>query len=109
MLHCPLVEIHRRDPGVPPDPGPRKGVERLVWEIVALALRKPWLLPAVLGLAWAARRRRWYLRFPFLPLPPASYLRWRQDTAYGSGNASASPDELERYLSWARRMGRGHS
>src|SRR5688572_10497573 len=25
----------------------------------------------------------WYRRFPFLPLPPNDYLRWRLRTAYG--------------------------
>jgi hypothetical protein len=71
-----------------------------------LALKRPWLVPALLGLAWAARRRGWYRRFPFLPLPPAGYLAWRMDTAYGDPLASASDDETARYLSWARRMRR---
>jgi hypothetical protein len=33
-------------------------------------------------------RSRWYLRFPFLPLPPSKYLAWRFETAYGSNRPS---------------------
>jgi hypothetical protein len=25
----------------------------------------------------------WYRRFPFVPIPPAKYVRWRFQTAYG--------------------------
>jgi hypothetical protein len=42
------------------------------------------------AIAWALFRfylrlipRRWYLRPPFLPLPPLDYLNWRLKTAYG--------------------------
>ncbi len=72
-----------------------------------LALRSPRSLPAMLGLAWAARRRGWYLRPPFLPIPPRSYLKWRLDTAYGNPRARPPVRETLRYLSWARRMRRG--
>jgi hypothetical protein len=75
--------------------------------MLALAVRRPTLIPALMGLAWAARRRGWYRRFPFLPLPPASYVRWRLETAYGDPEADAPVDELERYVRWTRRMRRG--
>ena len=32
---------------------------------------------------WFVRRKRWYLRFPFLPLPPKRWLLWRIETAWG--------------------------
>jgi hypothetical protein len=42
------------------------------------------------GIAWALLRfyfrlipMHWYRKPPFLPLPPASYVRWRMRTAYG--------------------------
>jgi hypothetical protein len=42
------------------------------------------------AIAWALFRfylrlipRRWYLRPPFLPMPPRDYLNWRLKTAYG--------------------------
>ncbi len=69
-----------------------------------LLVRRPGLLPAALGLAWVARRRAWYRRPPFLPLPPAGYLKWRLDTAFGAEGRNVSPDALARYLLWARRM-----
>lgn len=74
--------------------------------MLGLALRRPSLVPALLGLAWAARRRGWYRRPPFLPLPPASYLRWRLDTAYGGPEAVPPEADTIRYLEWARRMRR---
>lgn len=76
--------------------------------MMGLALRRPRLLPALLGFSWAARRRDWYRRPPFLPLPPRSYLRWRLDTAYGDPEAVPPDDETARYLEWARRMRRRH-
>ncbi|MBI2058156.1 MAG: hypothetical protein HYT87_00145 [Nitrospirae bacterium] len=33
--------------------------------------------------AWRIRRRDWFRRFPFLPIPPGGYLRWRMELAYG--------------------------
>lgn len=69
-----------------------------------LALRRPRTIPHLLRAAWAFRARDWYRRPPFLPIPPASYLRWRLETAYGDPGARPSPDEMERYLSWGTRM-----
>ncbi len=78
----------------------------LYWRMVGLALRRPRLLPHVLGAAWAFRDRRWYRRPPFLPLPARSYLRWRMETAYGDPDAAPTDDEIERYLVWAADMRR---
>ncbi len=72
-----------------------------------LALRRPSVIPALLGAGWAFRRRGWYRKPPFLPLPSASFLRWRLDTAYGDPGARPPPDEAERFLRWAARMRRG--
>ncbi|TVP58400.1 MAG: hypothetical protein EA351_03715 [Gemmatimonadales bacterium] len=72
-----------------------------------VALRHPGAWPDLIGLAWAARRRGWWRRPPFLPLPPAAYLRWRNETAYGEPTATGSDRELLRYLRWAARMRRG--
>lgn len=72
------------------------------------ALRRPRLIPTMIGAAWRFRARGWYRRAPFLPLPPAEYLDWRMETAYGrtAGDGGPSPQELERYLGWARRLAR---
>jgi len=74
--------------------------------MLALALRRPRLIPHLLGAAWAFRARDWYKRFPFLPSPPRSYMRWRMDTAYGDPDATPPLADLERYLVWTTRMRR---
>jgi hypothetical protein len=71
---------------------------------LVLGVRRPSLIPALLGAAWAFRARDWHRRPPFLPLPPQSYLRWRMDTAYGDPGAEPPEEELIRYLRWARAM-----
>ena len=73
-------------------------------QMARLALRRPVLVPHLLGSAWAFRSRHWYRRPPFLPLPSRDYLRWRMDTAYGDPEATPSLDELERFLRWASAM-----
>lgn len=70
------------------------------------ALSRPRLLPPLLRAAWRFRARDWYRRPPFLPLPPADYLDWRMETAYGAEGGAPRPDELERYLRWSDRMAR---
>ena len=72
--------------------------------MAGLALRRPTLLPHLMGAAWAFRARGWWKRPPFLPLPPAAYMRWRMETAYGDPGAVPSDEELERFLRWATEM-----
>jgi hypothetical protein len=74
--------------------------------MVGIALRRPWIIPHVLGAAWAMRARGWYARPPFLPLPPRAYVEWRMETAYGDVQASPPADELVRYLVWSTRLRR---
>ena len=65
-------------------------------------LRRPALWPV------AARfvPRRWWRRWPPLPLPPAGYSRFRTETMYGR-DGRLEPDDLVVYLEWCRSMGRG--
>lgn len=79
----------------------------IYWSFVALAFRRPSVIPALLGAGWAFRRRGWYRKPPFLPLPSASFLRWRLETAYGDPHARPPAEEAERFLRWAARMRRG--
>ena len=79
---------------------------KLLGAATRLALRKPWRVPQLLGMAWAFRARGWYRRPPFLPMPPDDYIRWRMDTAYGDPDATPPPDEFERFVVWAARMRR---
>jgi hypothetical protein len=72
---------------------------RLIWR----AARNPPLAAALLRVAWRFRRRGWYRRPPFLPLPSADYVRWRMYTAYGNDAAVPPADDVVRYARWAVR------
>jgi hypothetical protein len=75
---------------------------RLAAQLALRAIRSPTLIPALATVAWRFRRRRWYARPPFLPLPDREYLRWRMYTAYGDANAVPPVQDVERYARWAR-------
>lgn len=53
--------------------------------------------------AWRFRRRAWWRRPPFLPVPARTYLRWRMYTAYGDADAIPRAAEILRYARWACR------
>jgi hypothetical protein len=76
---------------------------RLALTLVFRALKDPMLGIALARVAWRFRRRGWYTRFPFLPLPSAEYLRWRMHTAYGRDDAVPPTDDVARYARWAAR------
>lgn len=72
--------------------------------MVTLALRsllRPRLGLTLLRVAWRFRARGWNTRLPFLPLPDATYIRWRMYTAYGDYGAIPSVNDVERYVRWA--------
>lgn len=58
---------------------------------------------ALLRMAWRFRRRGWYARAPFLPLPAKDYLRWRLHTAYGDEAAVPPARDVLRLARWAAR------
>ena len=74
--------------------------------LAKVAIRRPGLIPAMLGAAWAFRANRWYRRPPFLPLPSKAYMRWRMETAYGQNGTVVPSGDLERYLRWGADMRR---
>ena len=41
------------------------------------------VLVTLIKYGWPVRRKRWYLKFPFIPLPPKKWLLWRMETAWG--------------------------
>ena len=59
------------------------GWPRLTMSLALRALRSPAIGVALLRVAWRFRRRGWWRRSPFLPLPRRDYVRWRMYTAYG--------------------------
>jgi hypothetical protein len=72
--------------------------------LARMILAHPTLRRDALSSAWAFRAKDWYRRPPLLALPPASYLRWRMETAYGDADVVPPPEDFGRYLRWARRM-----
>jgi hypothetical protein len=76
---------------------------RLTARLIGRAARNPPLAAALLRVAWRFRRRGWYRRPPFLPLPSADYVRWRMYTAYGNDAAVPPADDVVRYARWAVR------
>jgi hypothetical protein len=66
------------------------------------ALVRPRLAVDLLRLAWSFRRRDWFRRPPFLPVPPPEYVRWRMFTAYGDEHAVPPVDDVVRFARWRR-------
>jgi hypothetical protein len=72
---------------------------------VAAVVRRPDLWPTTVRQALRLARPGWWRRPPFLPVPDREYVRFRLQTAYGSGGAPAG-DDLVAYLSWCRQFSR---
>lgn len=77
------------------------GWTRLSFVLALRALIRPSTAGALVRVAWRFRRRGWWRRFPFLPLPATDYLRWRMLTAYGDENAVPPADDVIRFARWA--------
>jgi len=76
---------------------------RLSMSLALRSLRDPAAGMALLRVAWRFRRRGWWRRAPFLPLPDRTYLRWRMHTAYGEYDSVPPADDVIRYARWAVR------
>jgi hypothetical protein len=74
----------------------------LVLRLAGRALVNPRLAVDLLRTGWAFRRRQWWTRSPFLPLPDRTYLRWRMYTAYADENAVPPLDDVVRFARWRR-------
>ena len=74
---------------------------RLTAALVWRGLRDPRAASALVRVGWRFRRRDWYKRFPFLPLPATEYVRWRMYTAYGDANTVPPAGDVVRYARWA--------
>ena len=73
---------------------------RLVLALALRALVRPGLAADLLRVAWRFRRRGWWRRFPFLPVPSREYVRWRMHTAYGDYDAVPPAEDVVRYARW---------
>ena len=76
---------------------------RLVGTLALRSLRHPGLGIALIRVGWRFRRRDWWKRPPFLPLPAGEYVRWRMHTAYGNDDTVPPAADVERYARWATR------
>lgn len=74
---------------------------RLGFRLLVRSIRRPSLAVNLARVSWRFRSRRWYRRFPFLPLPDAAYLGWRMHTVFGDEGAVPSAEDVERYTRWA--------
>ena len=74
---------------------------RLSLTLALRAIRRPRLGLDLIRVAWRFRSRSWYMRFPFLPLPDPTYVKWRMHTAYGDYDAIPPAGDVERYARWA--------
>lgn len=74
---------------------------RLAATLTLRAAAHPPLAADLLRVAWRFRRRGWYRRPPFLPLPSRDYVRWRMYTAYGDYDAIPPAEDVIRYARWA--------
>jgi hypothetical protein len=74
----------------------------LTLELLARACINPRLAVDLLRTAWAFRRREWWRKPPFLPLPDRPYLRWRMYTAYGDENAVPPVADVIGFARWRR-------
>jgi hypothetical protein len=77
---------------------------RLFLALAPRAAVRPGLAVDLLRVAWRFRARDWWRRAPFLPLPPAEYVRWRMYTAYGDEEAVPTAQEVIRYARWVGRQ-----
>jgi hypothetical protein len=66
------------------------------------ALVNPRLAVDLLRTGWAFRRRGWHTRFPFLPFPDVTYLRWRMYTAYADEDAVPPVEDVIAFARWRR-------
>jgi hypothetical protein len=76
----------------------------LIARLAGRALRNPRVAMDLLALAWAFRRRDWWRRAPYLPLPDAEYAAWRLHTAYGDERNVPPVEDVLRFARWRRRI-----
>jgi len=97
------VRIRIMEPaGTAPDPRYRGSWSELTLQLALRALVNPRLAVDLLRTAWAFRRRGWWARAPFLPVPDRTYLRWRMYTAYASEDAVPPVEDVVRFARWRR-------
>jgi hypothetical protein len=76
----------------------------LVLILTVRGLLNPAAGVALVRVGWRFRRRAWWRRVPFLPLPAVTYMHWRMHTAYGDHDTVPPAADVIRYARWAVRQ-----
>ena len=76
----------------------------LLLTLTGRALVNPRVAIDLLATGWAFRRRNWLSRFPFLPVPDVTYLKWRMYTAFGDEDAVPPAIDVLRFARWRREV-----
>jgi hypothetical protein len=76
----------------------------LTLRLAVRAAVRPRLALDLVRVVWAFRARGWYRRWPYLPIPPRDYIRWRMYTAYGDETAVPPLEDVVRFARWRRRV-----
>lgn len=99
--------LREENPPVHAGPEPTRAGGNWAWLSLRLAVRaaiNPRLALDLLRTLWSFRARDWYRKPPFLPLPPATYVRWRMYTAYGDDRTVPPLEDVVRFARWRRRV-----
>jgi hypothetical protein len=83
-------------------PGRLDGLDRRWLPVVAAVAARPLLWPTALVQVRRLARRRWWRRWPPLPLPDPAWLAFRLQTAYGDPAHIPEPDDVVAWLKWCR-------
>jgi hypothetical protein len=70
--------------------------------VTVAVFKKPGLMFPAIYQVYVLAPRRWYAKYPFLPLPDSSWMRFRMETAYGNPSYVPDPEEISQFLTWAR-------
>lgn len=76
----------------------------LIAGLTVSAVLQPLVAWDLLRVAWRFRHRKWYKRFPFLPVPSMAYLRWRMYTAYGDEDYLPPKTDVIAFARWLRHQ-----
>jgi hypothetical protein len=78
----------------------------MTWAAALAVSRRPWLWGIAIVQLLRLAPRRWWARWPPLPVPAPAYLRFRLQTQYGDPERDPEPDDVIAYLEWCRRYGK---